>query len=145
MIYLPFDIWLYNEFLGYPSELYFKNISGFSICILVSGNIINYENFEKKTKIRKTNGNNRLTVNLYIPIEAWIYKSTMEVKSHYSEKLRLSFDLLVDYAKIKKFLIDEEKLKRDFNEVMVRFDARDFTKEAKFLDIDAKNPWGVVQ
>jgi hypothetical protein len=145
VIYSPFKVWLYNEFLGYLSELYLKDIAGFAICIMISGNITNYENFKKKTKIHIVKGNNRLTVNLYIPIEAWIYKGTMEAKPFFSEKLKSSFHLLIEHAKHKKLVIDEERLRHDFDEVMNRFDARDFTKEAKFLDVDAKNPWGLVQ
>jgi hypothetical protein len=144
VISIPFHVWLNQAFANYTASDYLLNCQGFGICSKIAGPYWDFGDKEGPAEIKRGTKGRTLFVDCYIPISAWIYQTTMGFKQYYSNGLKTSFEELLRYSLKRQWVIDETALRNAFVGVMSEFDARDFTKEAKFLDVDAKNPFGLV-
>ncbi len=92
---------------------YFKTLEYFWIGLRVSGK---YRDFcgEGLENLKKTRGKSGYEIDLVIPEHRWKGVGFDEFRSYFLEGVRQCFELMVAKAKKDKELINEEKLRHDF-------------------------------
>ncbi len=93
---------------------YFKTLTFFWIGVRVAGESNNFDGAEGPEFLKKARGKPHYTIDLVIPEHRWKGVGFDEYRSYFLDGVRQCFELMVAKAKKDKELVDEEKLRHDF-------------------------------
>ncbi len=93
---------------------YFKTLELFWIGVRVAGKTNNFDGAEGPEFLKKARGKPYYTIDLVIPEHRWKGVEFNEFRSYFLDGVRQCFELMVAKAKKDKELVNEEKLRHDF-------------------------------